>query len=106
MKEVNNKFYNKDYKPSKKASRLLTKRNRIIALEHHIDKLHTELRTAIGFCIKVEENNPFENDIHQLQNDAWYLRDKLESMLDEWVDTTKEEENILSQVLHERKNQN
>jgi len=27
----------------------LTKRLRTIALEHHIDKLHSELRSAMGF---------------------------------------------------------
>jgi len=38
------------------------------------------------------DNNPFETDFHQLQNDAQYLYNALESLLDEWQDTTKEEQ--------------
>ena len=88
---MSDRFIDKDYKPTKKEQRQLTKRNRIIALEHHIDKLHSELRATMGFCVKVMDNNPFETDFHTLQNDAQYLYDKLDILLDEWVDTTKEE---------------
>lgn len=69
----------------------LTRRLRTIALEHHIDKLHSELRSSMGFCIKVIDSNPFETDFHTLQNDAQYLFNKLECLLDEWQDTTKED---------------
>lgn len=80
---------------NKNKDKKLTKRLRTIALEHHIDKLHSELRLAMGFCVKVMDNNPFETDFHGLQNDAQYLYDKLDLLLEEWQDTTKEEEEQL-----------
>lgn len=74
-----------------KKERGLTKRLRIVALEHHIEKLHSELRATMGYCIKIMDNNPFETDFHTLQTDAQYLYYRLEILLDEWQDTTKEE---------------
>lgn len=88
---MHDRVIDKNWKPTAKEERKLTRRNRIIALEHHIDKLHSELRSAMGFCVKVMENNPFETDFHQLQNDASYLHGALETLLEEWQDTTKDE---------------
>lgn len=89
MEKSEGKFYDKNYRASKKEVRMLTRRNRIVALEHHIDKLHSQLRAVMGFCVKIEDHNPFETDIHLLQNDACYLRESLDTILDEWEDTTK-----------------
>lgn len=85
---MHDRVIDKKWKPTAKEERKLVRRNRIIALEHHIDKLHSELRSAMGFCVKVMDNNPFETDFHSLQNDAQYLYDKLDILLDEWNDTT------------------
>ena len=82
---VYEKFYNHKNKDKK-----YTKRLRSTTLEHRIDKLHSSLRSAMGFCVKVAECNPFETPIIELQNDAEYLFQELETLLDEWVDTTKE----------------
>jgi len=69
----------------------ITQRIRAISLEHHIDKLHSQLRATMGFCVKVMDNDPFVTDFHVLQNDAQYLYDDVEKLLDEWQDTTKED---------------
>lgn len=84
---MQDRLIDKNYKPTRKEDRQLTRRNQVIAYKHHINKCHSELRSAIGFCIKVEDNNPFETDFHQLQNDACYLREKLEMLIEEFVDT-------------------
>jgi hypothetical protein len=73
----------------KSKERGLTKRLRIVALEHYIDKLQSQVRASMGFCVKIMDNNPFETDFHTLQNDAQYLYDELDKLLEEWQDTTK-----------------
>jgi len=81
-----------DFLDKNNKDRGLTRRLRTIALEHHIDKLSSELRATMGFCIKIMDNNPFETDFHSLQNDAQYLYDAIEKLLEEWEDTTKEDD--------------
>lgn len=73
----------KNYKPTKKEERQLTRRNKIISMEHYIEKLESSLRASMRFCVKVMDNNPFETDFHLLQNDASYLHRDIEILLQE-----------------------
>ena len=62
----------------------LTARNKNTTLEHRVDKLHGEIRSAIGFALKVCEFCPLSENIAEIQDDARYLVEHLKSVLEEY----------------------
>lgn len=83
----------KNYKPTKKEERQLTRRNKITSMEHYIEKLESSARATMGFCVKVMDNNPFKTDFHLLQNDASYLHRDIETLLEEKAEFDEGNEN-------------